>query len=351
MRTIKLLAIFVLGLALIISAGCERKITTESSGDGLSATDCFTCHGDEGRLLAAKGEWQNSVHASGNNVDYTNRGGRDCTECHDHQGFIEFQETGSVSAPYDMVSAIHCFTCHAPHERGDLTLRVDDAYTLQNGVVFDHGAANLCANCHHARFDVRDIGANYYVSSSHWGSHHGPQSDLLQGTGGYEFTGFTYETSPHANAVTDGCIGCHMGNPATHTGYKVGGHSFNMVDEESGTELSGICAQESCHPSATDFDYDGAQTTVDSLLDSLEVLLYAEGLVDDEGEPEPDTIAVAGETGALYNFIMIHEDRSEGIHNFKYIKGLLESSIDYMESVIAGKARGEEWAYTPKPSH
>jgi len=349
MRTIKLLAIFVLGLALIISAGCERKITTESSGDGLTATDCFTCHGDDGYILAAQGEWMNSVHASGERVDYTNRSF--CSDCHNHQGFVNRIEGGDNTPPYDMPSAIHCFTCHAPHERGDLTLRVTSAYTLENDVTFDHGAGNLCASCHHSFIDVRTIGANTYVSSTHWGSHHGPQSDLLEGTGGYEYSGVTYETSPHANALTGACVGCHMAEVPNFAGYELGGHSWNMTLEGSGAENIEVCAQESCHPSATSFDYDGAQTTVDSLLDSLEVMLYAEGLVDDGGHPVPDTIADAGEAGALYNFIIIHEDRSEGIHNFKYIKGLLDSSIDYMESVIAGKARGEEWAYNPKASH
>jgi len=350
MRTIKLLAIFGLGLMLVIGAGCERKITTEGNGDDLSSSDCFTCHGDEGVLLAAKGEWQNSIHASGNNVDYTNRGGSDCSQCHQHAGFLEYVETGEVSAPYSNVSAIHCFTCHAPHERGDLTLRVDDAYTLANDEVFDHGSANLCVNCHHSRYDVTEIADGISVNR-YWGPHHGPQGDLLIGTGGYEFTGVSYESSPHASAVTDGCIGCHMGNPQTHIGYKIGGHSFNMLDEESGDDLSGICAQESCHPSAEDFDYESAQTIVDSLLDSLGVILLAEGLIDGSDYPVSGTIADGATAGAVYNFKLIHEDRSKGIHNFEYIKGLLDSSIDHMESVIATKARGEEWAHNPKSSH
>lgn len=351
MRNYKLLLIFVLGVGLLIGAGCERKITNEGSGDEFGSADCFTCHGDEGLLLAAKGEWQNSVHASGNNVDYTNRSGTDCTACHDHQGFLDITENGEVDPPYDMVSAIHCFTCHAPHERGDLTLRVDDAYTLADGTVFDHGAANLCANCHHSRTDASAI-TDGQITSRYWGPHHGPQADLLTGTGGYEYSGVTYETSPHASAVEDGCIGCHMGNPRTHIGYKIGGHSFNMMDEESGDDLSGICANESCHPSAEDFDYDNAQTIVDSLLDSLGVMLLAEGLIDGTDHPVTDTLD-GDVAGAVYNFVLVHEDRSEGIHNFKYIKGLLDSSIDYMESYIAGKARAKDgWAMVdPRSSH
>jgi hypothetical protein len=48
--------------------------------------------------------------------------------------------------------------------------------------------------------------------------------------------------------------------------------------------------------------------------------------------PIADTIADAGVAGALQNYGTIEEDRSMGVHNFKYIYGLLESSIEYMES-------------------
>ncbi|MEJ2722717.1 MAG: hypothetical protein P8181_16505, partial [bacterium] len=34
--------------------------------------------------------------------------------------------------------------------------------------------------------------------------------------------------------------------------------------------------------------------------------------------------------GAVWNYLIVHEDRSEGIHNPKYIKSLLQSSIDFM---------------------
>ena len=324
---------------LFIIMGCERKVVIENS-ELDDAASCFTCHGDEGLLLAAKGEWQNSIHASGNNVDYTNRGGTDCTRCHDHQGFLEFLVTDSVSAPYAQVSAIHCFTCHAPHETGTLALRTSAPYILENDEVFDIGAANLCANCHHSRMDVREIADNY-SASSRFASHHGPQADLLLGTGGYEYSGYTYLQSGHANAVEDGCIGCHMGNPNVHEGYDIGGHSFNMADDVSGYDLSAICAE--CHADAdsfnftadADYDHDGTiegyRTEVEGLLDSLAVLLVAEGVLNGTTHaPISGTIADAGVAGALQNYGTVEEDRSMGVHNYQYIVGLLESSIQYL---------------------
>ncbi|MFZ5980913.1 MAG: hypothetical protein ACOYVF_09820 [Candidatus Zixiibacteriota bacterium] len=346
MKIIYLLLGAALLAALILAGpGCDREVTYSSEDDGqLSLNSCFTCHGEEGTLLAAKGEWQNSVHSSGSSVDYTNRGGSyyDCVRCHDHQGFVDFVETGTYHPPYDQVSAIHCFTCHSPHERGNLTLRTDDPYTLENNYVFDHGSANLCVNCHHARIDVRDI-VDSLTLSSYWGPHHGPQGDLLAGTNGFEFDDYDYETSPHAFAVEDGCIGCHMGNVQTHDGYEVGGHSFNMmfVNEVGDTSnLVKICADSACHPSAKSYNVEGAQTEIAGLLEDLETLLYEYGVIDSTGLPLEAEVPDKNVTGAVYNFLIVAEDRSMGVHNFKYMKGLLESSIEYMESLIVPPTSG-----------
>lgn len=337
--SILLLGTVALLTLMLLSMGCERKVVNEQGDDQASLSSCFTCHGEEGTLLAAKGEWQNSIHASGNNVDYTNRGeGSDCTKCHDHQGFLDFIATGELDAPYDNVSSIHCFTCHAPHTRGNLTLRVSTPYTLENGDVFNHTSANLCVNCHHSRLSADAITDNQEVYN-HWGPHHGPQGDLLEGTNGYEYTGYDYESTGHATAGTNnGCIKCHMGNPQTHIGYKIGGHSFNMIDEETGDNMAGVC--ETCHSEiGDDFDYEGIQTNVEELLADLQDLLYAAGHVDEEGEPmgtssSKHVIADEGEAGALWNYVLIEEDRSEGVHNPDYIVGLLESSIAYMEGQV-----------------
>ena len=93
MGKVKLLTFALVALALLL-AGCEREITgTSETIDNIADVNCFTCHA--GYLDAMQGEWANSVHASGDNVDYTNRGGgSDCTRCHDQQGFIYFLANG-----------------------------------------------------------------------------------------------------------------------------------------------------------------------------------------------------------------------------------------------------------------
>lgn len=342
MRKMAAILLVVVTSVYLIFAACERKVVVESGGFA-NQIECFVCHGDNDALIVtAQQEWRNSVHGSGANVDYTNRSS--CPQCHDHQGFLEFWETGEVNPPYENVTAIHCFTCHAPHTTGTLEFRYDEAYDLMNGVTFDHGKGNVCVHCHHSRFDVGNITDDYNWTSTRFPSHHGPQGDMIEGTGGYEMDGFLYRQSTHKTALEDACVGCHMSNPEVHEGYKIGGHTWNMEDEESGYNLSEKCVE--CHQGAEesgdfdfmanlDYDYDGDiegyQTEVNGLLDSLAVLLIAEGVLNDNHRPIPQVIADANVAGALHNYGMIEEDRSHGVHNFKYIVSLLQNSIDYLD--------------------
>ena len=357
MRT-KILASFLLIAALIFIVGCERKVKETIVVE--DNTDCFQCHGDNGFLLQAKGEWANSVHASGSSIDYTNRDGSGCTKCHNHQGFQEYLATGEVTEPYDSVSAIHCFTCHSPHLTGDMSLATTDPVTLLDGTVYNFGNSNICANCHQARSTPEDITDNYIVTSSRFGPHHGPQGDLIAGTLGYEYPSYgAYPNSNHGGAVGQACVSCHMGNPgSTHEGYKIGGHSWNMEDEDGNT-LVEECAR--CHAEASD-DYDdiiqdvhvdfdndgdpdeGYMNEMDGLHDSLKVLLLSLNLVTGSGSAVQDTIADAGVAGAVWNFRVYLEDRSHSVHNPAYIKALLQSSIAYVDAwIIANPAppRGE----------
>lgn len=342
MKKVLVFVLLFAAAALMTFLACDREVVIESSGLSES-DDCFVCHGDnDALLLAAKGEWLNSVHASGASVDYTNRAGRDCAQCHSHQGFLDYLATGTTNAPYDDPSAIHCFTCHAPHTTGNLNLRTTAAVELANGVEFDNGQANLCANCHRSRTDVTTI-VDGVEADARFGPHHGVQGDLVEGTGGYEFDGYTYNQTNHKGVVTDACVGCHMAQlPEVHDGYAVGGHSWNMVDEETGSEMGeALCG--SCHADAEEYDFEanadydhdgtieGYQTEVVGLLDSLAILLVDAGLLDADHVPVEQEIADGNAAGALYNWVTVEEDRSEGIHNFKYIVDLLQSSIEYLD--------------------
>jgi hypothetical protein len=111
-----LAALATLAIGLI---GCERKITRVELVQ--EPQNCFTCHSDENtRLVDAEQQWNNSRHASGSTL---NENDSSCKGCHTSEGFIA-RATGVT--PPDVIenpTAIHCFTCHAPHTNGDFRLR------------------------------------------------------------------------------------------------------------------------------------------------------------------------------------------------------------------------------------
>jgi len=347
-RKLLVMPLVVLGLA--GGVGCERKIVNETAPN-LAASACFTCHTDQDNaLLAAKQEWENSVHASGNNIDRNRKESsryQSCEKCHSHEGFVT-KVTGVF--PGDTTNrhftVIGCFTCHAPHTNGNLTLRTESSVTLANGVIFDREAGNLCANCHQSRTDIRTL-ANPTTLTNRFGPHHSNQGDMLMGTGGYEYGGYEYESSAHKNVATEGCINCHMAGGFANL---VGGHTFNMANEEREFENLVGCNASQCHNGALtsldptadeDFNEDGttegAQDEVEGLVEELRDELFTAGLLewvvegaDSSLLPKESKVTSKDSAGAVYNYLFVHEDRSEGIHNTEYAVGLLKSSLHYI---------------------
>jgi hypothetical protein len=326
MRKMYMCAVFVLASVVLLAlAGCEGPTGPRGPQGGSGVAECMVCHGEDTALIAIAAQWANSVHATGGNFA---RNTPPCSGCHTHEGFIARLATGSPGTPTNP-SSIHCFTCHAPHTNGDFRLRTDAPVNLTLGGVFDMGHGNLCANCHQARKPspvVAHAPDSTIIGNAFWGPHHSAQASMLSGNGGYEFAGYEYQDSPHAHVVINGCPSCHM---ATPFGALAGGHSMNMTHESEGSEIDLVagCNAEDCHWGAvTDFSFAGAQAEVGGLLDELHAALLAGGIIDSSGSAVPGKYSEA-EAGALYNFLFVDGDRSEGIHNTKYAKALLEASL------------------------
>jgi hypothetical protein len=342
----KLGLIAVVGFVLLFLA-CTKKTIVNSPPPAETAS-CFTCHSDSNNLIMArKGQWEKSIHASGAHITETSSG---CSACHTNEGFISVILTDT---PIDVENptGIGCFTCHAPHTTGNLTLRTNASYMLLDSTsssTYDKGQSNLCVNCHHARRNVNTYVYDGVKMSSHYGPHHSVQADMLVGTNAYEYSGVTYDNSYHSYGVTDGCITCHMG---TVVGYTLGGHSMNMVWE--GEENVESCNSTTCHHGTiTEFnrlaseDYDGdgniegVQDEVEGLMDELETKLIAANLLTTGGDPVARNVATQDSVGAVYNYEFILGDRSGGIHNTNYAVKLLQSSIAFLE---AGGGKVSAW--------
>lgn len=329
-------------LLLVMVFACERNITTIeqiTEKKVVPAENCFNCHSDEETwLVAAAGQWANSQHASGENI---NRNTEPCTQCHTSEGFVHWAETGEVLEEVFDPTAIHCFTCHAPHTNENFFLRYTDVPPLQNGEDFDLGDANICVACHQSRRNVDTyISSKETFTSVHWGPHHSNQGDMLIGSNGYEYDNYDYGRTNHRSATSEGCLDCHF---EVRNSYFLGGHSFNMKHEEEHNVAA--CAQ--CHSDmeeAEDFnrvfvENTGIQDSVTTLIETLSVLLENAGLIGidpEEGHllPIEDVVTNADSAGAVWNWLMAEEDQSHGVHNPQYTIDLLYSSILYMQGSL-----------------
>jgi len=316
----------------IALTGCDRNITVVED-TSQQAQSCFACHSDSYadtlKLVDAEQQWNYSRHASGSTL---NENDRTCKDCHTSEGFIA-RASGAALPPDDAVknpTAIHCFTCHAPHTNGDFRLRWTTPATLMDGTTYDLGAGNICVACHQSRRNVDTYVAGTVTLGERWGPHHGPQGDMLLGSNGYEYAAYTYERTTHREATEDGCLDCHF--KATNQ-YVVGGHSFNMEGMTSrGEEVlnTGACAP--CHGTVSDFNVEGVQDSVDVLLEDLKARLVTAGLLDGTTGLPKTTKTSADSAGAVWNFLVAEDDRSHGVHNPMYIMGLLKSSIQYIQT-------------------
>jgi hypothetical protein len=335
MRIVKTSAALVLMFVFVVFIGaCERKITTVETVQ--TAQNCFDCHSDQNTMLvSAEAQYLRSKHASGDNIDRnTISYGTPCVACHTSEGFVAKVSGETIPSVVPNPTAIHCFTCHAPHTNSDFRLRVTSPRDLATGDSFDLGDANICTTCHQALQNVNTYVTDPVTLSEHWGPHHGPQSDMLLRTNGYEYAGYTYEDLDfHRNLTEDGCLDCHF---KTTRNYILGGHSFNMAWEVEGgeEEINTAGCTADCHGSMPDFNYHNVQDSVATLMEDLAGMLETAGLIDDTGHPLEVTTS-ADSAGAVWNFLIAEEDRSHGVHNSKYIITLLQSSIEYMQGTLA----------------
>lgn len=291
--------------------------------DGIAGTtECAVCH----NITTSEdvhASYLFSGHAAGGAVGYA--GSRSsCAQCHSNEGYVDYITTGMTNEEgYSNPTAISCNTCHDTHTTfdfetegydyalrafGPVTLVTDASYTIDYG-----GTSNNCAFCHQPRSTPPedDGSGEFEVTSSHWGPHHGPQATFLEGIQGAELAGLVDYPSPLSATHRTGssCTSCHMGETSGETD---GNHTWIPTPTS--------CTQ--CHS-------DGAPETVDGLeeeLTELAELLEAIGIVH-EGHPVEGTYTVT-EAQAAWNYILVMEDSSMGIHNPAYAKALIANSIE-----------------------
>jgi hypothetical protein len=317
-------------------AAGENGIDGENGADGTAGVAgnevCLTCHN-----LAVKDaietQYLTSLHATsqtfypGSPTTVSYAGGRkDCARCHSTEGFIETLWTGLDTTANDipLPQGLRCATCHDFHSSLDFenepnhAIRTTSAVTLiadgSKIVEFENEESNLCMNCHQARTNPADDadGAAMVYIEEHYGPHHAPQANFINGLGGYEFGALLSTSGSHESLSS--CVDCHMHEGGTETG----GHTW----------APGIESCTSCHDGATDFDINGEVTVIEGLMDDLTAALITAGMLDAEGHAIEDVSHQADSVGALWNLLLLEEDKSIGIHNPAYAKALLNNSLN-----------------------
>ncbi len=281
---------------------------------------CTECHNDTAIITRHKANWVTSIHGSGPGLEYAGERAA-CAGCHDGAAFSEMIAAGKnfteIESGNTAPTHQDCRTCHQIHVTytgDDWALESNTPVTMvTSGLTFDGGNGNLCANCHQARryFDsfVNKDNASLYDVKVRFNTHYSVQADTLMGSGGQGVEG---KPGAHYSMVENTCAGCHMGENQVHT--------FEP-------QLSTCTA---CHADAEDFNVNGFVTSFDEKYLALEGKLQALGAIDAEGVTLIDT-ADEKLALALWNYNLVHEDGSNGIHNPSYFNALLDAALAALE--------------------
>ncbi len=324
-----ILAVFAF-CAIAVLSSCEGP-----AGPSAAAT-CNSCHNEKTEFTLKQTQFNESAHAKGT---YYSRGG-ECSGCHSTEGFLARKEFTAASDIYDLAltdqTPISCRTCHNVHyayDTTDFALSISDAVTEtlfgtkspeHDSYAFgDYGASNQCLQCHQSRDrgDVPSTTSTDIVEgmSSHLGPHYGVQGNVLHAQAGVHIAGDeSYPSAPNGHAnLANACVNCHM----YENDHRLDVNFNACVD---------------CHSSADNAEEMVAslEQEVHDLLFELGAALAAKGVMKENTDGDEITgyspaggDVAASDARGVWNYMVVYQDHSYGVHNPSYIKALLKNSI------------------------
>ena len=335
-------------------------------GVSLDEGVCGRCHEEE-PYHRRNIQWKESVHATSGTFARGTRSS--CAPCHSGWGFIDRWQDKSTGGKFwteDLPpQSISCAVCHDPHMttvEGDHQLRTIADFTLVNGVTVTKGGnGKICMTCHQARREAFEY-VTSFSGGTFRGAHHSVQTDVIFGQNAHTF-GRVLPNSTHKDALPDACVSCHMyptpgvGEPGHD---EVGDHTFEVTTfDEIGTQIDNTAACERCHGvfdsfadfmSRNDDDGDGTvepiQDEIHGLLEHVAMLLPPEGSTDIL--PGNDPFWAAPENliyrKAFWNYLMMEEEGSFGVHNYQFSVAVLKLTAQALEFGVldAGMIMGIE---------
>jgi len=333
--------IFLVGLfsaSSLLFTSCTKEGPQGPAGEDANAT-CSQCHNFSDDIVAKIFQYDASTHATGA-LAFENLSS--CAACHTSQGFIETIGTGAdtTATTISNPAPINCRTCHKIHKTYSIddwsittaaafNLRIDKTISidLQGG----DGSSNLCGRCHQARavspWVTNPLGSDSLKASNDlWGPHNGPQVLIFAGKGLFEFD-TPYGNSSHRDNAS--CSSCHMTNAV---GNITGGHTWKISNEEVGDNFSG-CNVEGCHKSApvTPVWYADKETAMIAKWNILRDKLLEKNLIDSTNAITYKLKHTQKEFAAVWNFRCFLTDRSNGMHNYRYVSDMLDATTAILE--------------------
>lgn len=281
---------------------------------------------------------------------------RRCMRCHTTQGYIA-HSTNGTDVPYSWVATtatepkeylvetstavgVSCVACHTSH---------GSQVGLNN---FGNRAEGLeqCADCHREASSLLPAEGTFSYNMT---SIRHPQREMLLGYGGY---GVSADDSVHEMSDV-WCQYCHMpvavGTPESDRShlFKIvmpektkSGVTVGFVRYPPGAAATAPVAQTpSAFPddSCTGSDCHAATDSVKTWLQSIIVHRQSKimDLLDEAEQKMADSDYASNMASwkmARINVWMVEEDRSFGIHNYAYAKGLLDHAITTFDGILSG---------------
>jgi hypothetical protein len=338
---------------------CHGPGSQHPGSPNLDAATCAPCHQENNSDNFRVGQWQSSPHFNTDNAAvYGHAGNNSCAaQCHSPQGFVD--RTKGLTPVAGPIGKTTCSVCHDPHNAqefpgGAHQVRVYDTVTLGDTTLASgtvqltgQGSSAVCMSCHNGRALPMQVsnGQPVYMTGL---PHESTATEVLAGVGGVNY-GQTIRNSPHTQAAA--CTTCHMFQLSSvdDPNYNlVGSHTFSMVNTQDGTDNLAACNQ--CHKAPRpvgDFDFvaigagdydgdgtvDGVQTETRGLLNVLSNKFAQVGVTVYNGYPfvnqatlSTNATQLAAQRKALWNYVLINNDRSFGVHNTQYTIHLLQTS-------------------------
>lgn len=371
MKELKQFLYVSLMIVVTLLVGCTKEGPQGESGtDGIDGVDgadgangangnstCMQCHNNDMNLKLKINQFEHSTHFVGG-AEHVGYGGRgSCSMCHSHQGFQTAITDGTnTGGEHPEATPMSCYTCHKIHETYteedyDIHYKLEvDFYLNENDVYTDlfvdatnqwsdpDGLSNTCIKCHQPRHrgssqpDPTQEGTLVISdgSAAHWGPHYGAQGAIFGGVGGY--IGTTDPTAPSDTRGHHSCKSCHMDSKYVSAstgnyGVYVGGHSMALRNSDDEIPFDNCNA---CHTdNGATIDLGAMMASTQAMLDLLAQDLIAANIMGEDGHLLGGTWTHQ-QLAAYWNYALLKNDGSYGIHNHDYAEALIIASRTYL---------------------